>query len=423
MRPIPVTILISISIITSVAAGIVVAQSGILNLNDNKPLINGTILNFDNKSYNILITPFNATVPTPQPIPSPAPIENDPPHIEVSSPIDAVVDQSIEIFAEVSDADGNVTNIIWNQESGEVANFTSNGSRLQFVPTQADTYVFSIEAQDNDNATSLTSITVIAKVSTTPIPPITPPQPVPAPTPNATEFKYIAVGDIHDTSSGKLVFNQVKASNPDLVYGLGDLNTYDSDDGTWFLSSYGSLGNILLCQLGNHDENKPKIEKYCGENANYMKKLGKFLIFGINTEGNLTKQATEITTLLKNPSFMTGITDVFFNSHKFYATPPNNSHKTESDVKAMYDKINAAVPATVQDEYYVAAHNHFMAHGIINGDDHFISGAGGRDHYQCETTTTWTFCNDSSYGFLEFILKTDGSVKAQFIDYNGKVLK
>ena len=87
----------------------------------------------------------------------------------------------------------------------------------------------------------------------------------------------------------------------------------------------------------------------------------------------------------------------------------------------MFDKINAAVPNGVV-ERYIAGHNHFMAKGVIGMDQHFISGAGGRSHYNCDTNSQWKFCNDTSYGFLEIVIKPDGTVIDKFYDYNGKVL-
>lgn len=42
--------------------------------------------------------------------------ENKPPDIRVPSPISAEINRTVVIHASISDPDGNVTSIIWNQE-------------------------------------------------------------------------------------------------------------------------------------------------------------------------------------------------------------------------------------------------------------------------------------------------------------------
>lgn len=89
--------------------------------------------------------------------------ENIPPVIIVNSPIEGQVNQRVVINASISDPDGNITLIIWNQESesGPIdMNISQNKRSISFIPTQNVTYVFSVEAIDNNGSATLESIQV-----------------------------------------------------------------------------------------------------------------------------------------------------------------------------------------------------------------------------------------------------------------------
>lgn len=89
--------------------------------------------------------------------------ENKPPTIFVTSPIRAEINQSVVVNASISDPDGNITSIIWNQEHefGPVnINITHDKRSISFIPVQNVTYVFSVEAIDNWGLTTLESVSV-----------------------------------------------------------------------------------------------------------------------------------------------------------------------------------------------------------------------------------------------------------------------
>ncbi len=77
-----------------------------------------------------------------------------PPVIIVNSPIEGQVNQRVVINASISDPDGNITLIIWNQESesGPIDMYFTNKRSMSFIPTQNVTYVFSVEAIDNNGS-------------------------------------------------------------------------------------------------------------------------------------------------------------------------------------------------------------------------------------------------------------------------------
>jgi hypothetical protein len=88
---------------------------------------------------------------------------NKPPIIVVTSPIRGEIDQTVIINASISDPDGNITSIIWNQEDEFPPvnmNISQDKQSMSFIPTQNVTYVFSIEAIDNSASTTLKSVQV-----------------------------------------------------------------------------------------------------------------------------------------------------------------------------------------------------------------------------------------------------------------------
>ena len=88
---------------------------------------------------------------------------NLPPVIYVISPIEGDINRTVILNASISDPDGNVSTIIWNQEdqSGPVKmNITQDKQSMSFIPTQNVTYVFSVEAIDNNGSATLESIQV-----------------------------------------------------------------------------------------------------------------------------------------------------------------------------------------------------------------------------------------------------------------------
>ena len=88
---------------------------------------------------------------------------NQPPTITVMSPIEGEINQTVIINASISDPDGNITSIIWNQEdeSGPVnMNISQDKQSMSFIPTKNVTYVFSVEGIDNNGSATLESVQV-----------------------------------------------------------------------------------------------------------------------------------------------------------------------------------------------------------------------------------------------------------------------
>jgi predicted phosphodiesterase len=226
---------------------------------------------------------------------------------------------------------------------------------------------------------------------------------------NATNIvsKIAFVGDISGTS----IRDSIKQRNPDLVVALGDLG-YESSLST-FKKDYGIFN--LKCIVGNHDSAEdsggdPIVKEapaYCGDWWN-VKVGNRAMLFGFNTNGNLNNQLEAA----KKVSLQ-GIKTLIVITHKPCYTSPNSHHPIEPSVKAFCDSLASSIPAGIK-VYYIAAHNHQLA-STIDGTK-FISGGGGRSHYECGTDAVWNFCDNKNYGFLEVVINTnDGNLVANFV--------
>ena len=88
---------------------------------------------------------------------------NKPPVVAVTSPIKGEINRTFNINASVSDPDGNITSITWNQEDEFPPvnmSISHDKQAMSFIPTQNVTYVFTIEAIDNSGSTTSTSVQV-----------------------------------------------------------------------------------------------------------------------------------------------------------------------------------------------------------------------------------------------------------------------
>ena len=279
---------------------------------------------------------------------------------------------------------------------------------------------------DTDEVYNATLNECVAKPVPIPPPKPTPvPTPTPTPAPTARPITFTVVGDVESSSAGTSVFNKIKQQNATYDFLLGDLG-YDSDL-KWFKSTYGTLGDKMYCVIGNHEsdneDGSASIEKdaknYCGESYWFRDGVTLFMFF--NTNGDLNTQATKATTLLKNQTVMQGLKNVIVLSHKPCATAPNshNPLSEEPGVKVFCDKLASAIPSTVK-SVYIQGHNHVYSE---SSDKKFItSGAGGRSHYTCGTSSAFPVCDNSHYGFVKVYITSDGKIASQFIDYNGKVI-
>ena len=266
-------------------------------------------------------------------------------------------------------------------------------------------------------------------------PPVTPPPscppgthlengvcvPDPVPPPPSNSVKVALVGDI----SGTAVRDAIRDHSPDLVVGLGDL-TYSSTLKS-FKDNYGVFGAKLRCVIGNHDSTEDGSSSiyqeaiaYCGE-AWFLKLQGGHVFFGINTNGDLSTSGAQFQNVkakLTDSAFMSGVKAVHITSHKpCHSIPPNSHHPIESKVKAFCSAILQEVPSGVT-VYFENGHNHIMsasANGLW-----YQSGAGGRSHYSCGTSSEWPMCDNSKYGFLELAIdKNTGATVGTFYDTGG----
>ena len=104
----------------------------------------------------------NSSSPSDGTASSPLPV-NKPPVIDVTTPTSGEINQTVIINASISDPDGNLTSIIWNQEDEFPPvnmNISQDKQSMSFIPTQNVTHVFSVEGIDNNGSTTLKSVRV-----------------------------------------------------------------------------------------------------------------------------------------------------------------------------------------------------------------------------------------------------------------------
>ncbi len=108
-------------------------------------------------------------------------------------------------------------------------------------------------------------------------------------------------------------------------------------------------------------------------------------------------------------------------AHKPAHTPPESHHPAESSTIRMISNIEGNISKSIQ-IYEIAGHNHFMAES--SDGRWFITGAGGRSHYEGPTNLEWPFVNKIDYGYLQFkINNTDGKVlSTQFYGLDGRLI-
>jgi len=208
--------------------------------------------------------------------------------------------------------------------------------------------------------------------------------------------------------------DQSKSDNPDLFIALGDL-CYKPDliD---FTTIYGDLikENKLACLVGNHDSDEDgnselqnQTLELCGDH--WYRKIANdtSLLIGLNTNGDTESQTKWGQSLVTNGTLMKGIKNVFLLAHKPAHTPESH-HPARNSTIVMLSGIESNISKSVQ-VYEISAHNHIMAESS-NGR-WFISGAGGRSHYDGETSQEWPYVNTKNYGYLQIrINNTDGNV-------------
>jgi hypothetical protein len=217
-----------------------------------------------------------------------------------------------------------------------------------------------------------------------------------------------------------------------MTFVLGDLG-YDSSL-SWFKSTYGTLKSKyfdptgkLRCLAGNHEsaneDGSSSIESetkaFCG--TAWRQTIRNTAVFGFNSNGNLDltgPQYIGITKSLTNTTYMKNIKNVILASHKPCETNPNSHHPVESKVKGFCDAVKSKVPSTATVYMVAAGHNHVLAQKADGKA--FISGAGGRSHYDCGTDSSWNYCNNTTYGYLNLkIDRTTGAITSHFYNSAG----
>jgi len=248
-------------------------------------------------------------------------------------------------------------------------------------------------------------------------------------TSKVNELKIITVIDaVGDIKCSNNLHDQLKKDNPTLFIALGDL-CYKKDL-TNFTNTYSDFkkANKLACIIGNHDSEENgnlkilnETRQYCGDH--WYRKIANdtTLLIGLNTNGDTKLQAKWGQSLVTNSTWMKGIKNVMLIGHKPAHTPPDSHHPAKNSTIRMFSAIGSNISKSIQ-VYEIVAHNHIMAKS--SNDHWFISGAGGRSHYEASTNSAWPFVNNKDYGYLQIkISNTDGKVlSTHFYGLDGRLI-
>jgi hypothetical protein len=239
----------------------------------------------------------------------------------------------------------------------------------------------------------------------------------PSPSAENKTIKVALVGDL----DGNEVVDAVAKSKSDYNIALGDMGYDRSLDG--FIAMWNELSNHK-CVIGNHDSTEDGSESiyrqakaYCGD-IWFLKVANNTLFIGFNTNGNLQTQLATAQNYVSSGSQLDGVKNIVLVSHKPCATPPGSHHGVESNVKAFCDGVKSKLPAGVN-LYLVSGHNHFMSQ--TSDGKSFVSGAGGRSHYEGGTGSGWDYFNNNDDGFLQMQI-TNGNIGSFFYGTNNGLI-
>ncbi|HEY7227022.1 MAG TPA: metallophosphoesterase [Nitrososphaeraceae archaeon] len=240
--------------------------------------------------------------------------------------------------------------------------------------------------------------------------------------------KITVIDTVGDIDCSNNLPDQIKKDNPTLFIILGDL-CYKNDL-TSFVNTYNDFKNAkkLACLIGNHDSQEDgnlvilnQTREFCGDHWYRKVANNTTLLIGLDTNGDTNLQTKWGQSLVTNETLMKGIKNVILLTHKPAHTPPQSHHPAEVSTIQMISGIESSIPKSIK-VYEIAGHNHFMAE---SRDAHwFISGAGGRSHYEGTTDSEWPFLNKIDYGYLQIrINNTDGSILGtQFYGLDGRLI-
>ena len=351
----------------------------------------------------------------------PEPPKNQKPVIQPINPIKAVINETVNVNASVSDPDGNITLIVFTQNSGPQASFISSNASFWFIPAVNGTYEFQVKATDNQGASSTEKFTVnVGTINPQPEPcPVGThregntcvPDPNPQPSENVT--KVALVGDL----SGSSVLNSIKNANVDYAIVLGDYYQSSASGINSYLGQVKQVAPVVNCLLGNHEsaneDGNQQVQDasilQCGDHWSFS--IGNVGFIGFNS--NNLGSAIDIP---KNVSSM-----VILSHKQCLDAHPNNHHPVESSVKAFCESILSKIPSNVK-VYWISGHDHTQSEN--KAGDIFTSGAGGRSHYTCSSSTDpiW-WCQNQKYGYLLMSIDSNnGNIDFKFMDTNGNVI-
>lgn len=105
------------------------------------------------------------------------------------------------------------------------------------------------------------------------------------------DIKIVMLGDLHDSHFGKdnsKLIEKVKSENPDLIFTVGDMLSYYTEDYAYLKSLYSQLSSIAptYCSLGNHEVFHEDFEEIKSIINEYSSGLLEFRYVDLTIKGN-----------------------------------------------------------------------------------------------------------------------------------------
>lgn len=243
---------------------------------------------------------------------------------------------------------------------------------------------------------------------------------------NGETFEFASAGDYSCNSNAKAVINQMKLSNPDAIWWLGDYSYNDDNVNCWIDQTKNLPPNIGV--IGNHEDPedgsqaaRDQIMKHFKMNGtgyfaiNY--KSGKVLVVGMDSQKSMSPTTAQYK-FVKNALETSDAPLKIVLVHKPFLTCKCSHSMSEN---GQYNNYHPLFLKTGVD-MVLQAHNHnnqiYEVDGIIYG----VFGGGGRSHYDLTTTPKPTIYKDENkYGFFSGTADFDtGKLNGMIITSTGQ---
>ena len=233
-----------------------------------------------------------------------------------------------------------------------------------------------------------------------------------------------AVGDgANGGAAAKALARYIASARPDRFLYLGDVYEHGTraEFSRNYRSVYGRLDRLTAPTPGNHDWPNAS-EGYLPYwqttlrrtvRSYYSLRAGGWQLLSLNSEAPLGTDSRQLRWLRRAVAGPGNCRLAFWHRPRFSA----GSHGDQSDTEPLWGALRGKA------KIVVGGHDHNMQRlGPIDGITQFVSGAGGKGHYELDRSyPRLDFANDRDYGALRLELRP-GRARYAFVTATGKML-